>query len=127
MINADKTHLIVMGTKKTAASRNEVSLVAGEHIIEHTRTEKLLGANICEDLKWNEHLLNNEQSVVRQLTSRINGLVKVFARGGLLFDSPWTMGDPSPWAMGDRPPSTGGLGGGGVNVFSCIFQSQIAF
>ena len=37
------------------------------------------------------------------------------------------MGDPSLWAMGDQPPSTGGPGGGGVNVFSCIFQSQIAF
>ena len=83
MINADKTHLIVMGTKKTAASRNEVSLVAGEHIIEHTRTDKLLGDNICEDLKWKEHLLNNEQSVVRQLTSRINGLVKVCGLGWL--------------------------------------------
>ena len=81
VINADKTHLIVMGTKKTAARRNEVSLVAGEHIIEHSRTEKLLGANICEDLKWKEHLLQNEQSVVRQLTGRINGLVKVCARG----------------------------------------------
>ena len=62
VINAEKTHLIVMGTKKTAARRNEVSLAAGEHIIEHTRTEKLLGANICEDHKWKEHLLNNEQS-----------------------------------------------------------------
>ena len=59
VINADKT-LIVMGTENTAARRNEVSLVAGDHIIEHTRTEKLLGANICEDLKWKEHLLNNE-------------------------------------------------------------------
>ena len=36
---------------------------------------------------------------------------------GLLFDSPWTMGDPSLWAMGDQPPSTGGPGGGGVTVF----------
>jgi hypothetical protein len=40
----------------------------------------LLGANICEDLKWREHLLSNEQSVVSQLTSRINGLLKVCAR-----------------------------------------------
>ena len=42
---------------------------------------------------------------------------KNFLRG-LLFDSPWTMGDPSPWAMWDQSLSTGGLGGGGVNVFS---------
>ena len=81
VINAEKTHLIVKGTKKTAARRNQVSPVAGDHIIKHSRTEKLLGANICEDLKWKEHLLSNEHSVVRQLTSRINGLTKICARG----------------------------------------------
>ena len=32
--------------------------------------------------------------------------------GGLLFDSPWAMGDPSPWAMGDQSPSTGVQGEG---------------
>ena len=80
VINADKTHLIVMGTKKTASRRNEVSLLAGDHNIVHSRTEKLLGAHICEDLKWKEHLLNNEQSAIRQLTSRVNGLVKICER-----------------------------------------------
>ena len=69
-----------MGTKKTAARRHEVTLQAGDHTIDHTRTEKLLGVNICEDLKWREHLLGNEQSAVRQLTSRINGLLKVCCR-----------------------------------------------
>ena len=53
-------------------------------------------------------------------------LMYIYEERGLLFDSPWAMVDPSPWAMGDRPPSTGGMGGGRVNVFSCIFQSQIA-
>ena len=46
------------------------------------------------------------------------GICRHFDHRGLLFDSPWTMGDPSPWAMGDQPPSTGAPGGGGVNVFS---------
>ena len=66
-----------MGSKKTAAKRGEVFLQAGEHRIQPTRTEKLLGAIICEDFKWKEHILNHEESVVRQLTSRINGLTKV--------------------------------------------------
>ena len=57
-----------------------MSLLAGEHTIRHSRTEKLLGTNICEDLKWKEHLLGNEQSAIRQLTSRMNGLVQVCAR-----------------------------------------------
>ena len=60
-----------------AARRHEVTLQAGEHTIRPSKTEKLLGGNICENLKWREHLLDNEQSMVRQLTSRINGLVKV--------------------------------------------------
>ena len=80
VINADKTHLVVMGTKKTAAKRNQVVLQAGPHTVVPTRSEKLLGANICEDLKWKEHLLSNDQSLVRQLTSRINGLSIVCSR-----------------------------------------------
>ena len=48
VINADKTHLVVMGSKKTAAKRDEVFLQAGEHRIKPTRTEKLLCAIICE-------------------------------------------------------------------------------
>jgi hypothetical protein len=33
VINADKTHLVVMGKKKQDNLRDEVSLVAGTHII----------------------------------------------------------------------------------------------
>ena len=69
-----------MGTKKTVSRRNEVSLLAGVQTIRHSKTEKLLGANICEDLKWREHLHGNEQSAVRQLTTRMNGLVQVCSR-----------------------------------------------
>ena len=43
VINADKTHLLVMGTKATAARRHEVTLQAGEHLIRPTKTERLLG------------------------------------------------------------------------------------
>ena len=34
-----------IGTKKTASRRNEVSLLAGDHNIVHSKTEKLLGAH----------------------------------------------------------------------------------
>ena len=77
VINAENTHLIVMGTKATAVRKNEVTTQAGKHIITPTRTEKLLGGYICENLKWREHLVGSEQSLARQLTSRLNGLVKV--------------------------------------------------
>ena len=77
VINAEKTHLIVMGTKATAVRRQEVTLQAGVHTITPSRTEKLLGGYISENLKWKEHLVGSEQSLVRQLSSRLNGLVKV--------------------------------------------------
>ena len=80
VINGDKTHLVVMGTKKTAAKRQEVFVQADGHTIQPSRTEKLLGGVISEDLKWREHLLSSDQSLVTQLTSRINGLVKVASR-----------------------------------------------
>ena len=80
VINGDKTHLVVMGTKKTAARRQEVFVQADGHRIQPSKSEKLLGGIISEDMKWKEHLLNSDQSLVTQLTSRINGLVKVAYR-----------------------------------------------
>ena len=80
VINADKTHLVVMGTKATAGRRAKVYLEADGHIIHPSRTERLLGGHISEDLKWREHVLCSDQSLVRQSTSRINGLVKVAQR-----------------------------------------------
>ena len=80
VINGDKTHLVIMGTKKTAARRQEVSVQADGHTIEPSSSEKLLGGVICENMKWKEHLLGSDQSLVRQLTSRMNGLTKVSSR-----------------------------------------------
>ena len=53
MVNPDKTHLMVMGTKAMTAKRRKVSLTAGSYPIQPTQTEKLLGGIINEDLKWN--------------------------------------------------------------------------
>ena len=80
VINGDKTHLVVMGSRKSAARRQEVSINADGHIITPSRTENLLGAVICEDMKWKEHLLSSDRSLVLQLTSRVNGLSKVASR-----------------------------------------------
>ena len=65
VINADKTHLVVMGTKATAGRRAEVYLEADVNIIHPSRTERLLGGHISEDLKWRELVLCSDQSLVR--------------------------------------------------------------
>ena len=83
VINADKTHLVVMGTKATAAHRDDVKLEAGPHTITPSTTEKLLGCQISQDLKWKQHILEGEQSLVKQLTSRMNGLCMMTSRATL--------------------------------------------
>ena len=74
VINPEKTHLMVIGSDKTARSRQQVNMMAGEHCIKPSETEKLLGGHIHQSLKWNEHLANNKSSLLKQLNSRINGL-----------------------------------------------------
>ena len=77
VVNQDKTHLLVMGTKKMAAKRNEVSMRSGQFTIKPSVTEKLLGGHIHQSLLWNHHLADHKNSLISQLTSRINGLKKV--------------------------------------------------
>ena len=80
VINDEKTHLVVLGTKSMTVKRDSVSLQAGVHTITPTKNEKLLGCEVSQDLKWRHHLMDSEQSTIRQLTSRINGLCMISSR-----------------------------------------------
>ena len=75
VINPDKTHLIVMGSRKHRNTRIGVSVNASGHII--TPTEKLLGGQLHQSLTWNFHLRDHKGALINQLTSRINGLRRV--------------------------------------------------
>ena len=77
VINGDKTHLVVMGTRKMEAARRSVELIAGQHTIRPSETEKLLGCSINQNLKWQSHVQTGESSLTKQLTSRLNALQKV--------------------------------------------------
>ena len=68
---------MVMGTKKAVLSRQQVTMMAGNFSIKPTETEKLLGGNIHQSLKWNQHIADSKSSLIRQLTSRNNGLKKI--------------------------------------------------
>ena len=77
VINQDKTHLMVMGSKKTANLRKQVTMQAGTFVITPTETEKVLGGQIHQSLQWNQHLQGSKTSLVRQLSCRINGLKRI--------------------------------------------------
>ena len=77
VINPDKTHIMVIGTKKSALQRHQVSMMAGGFCIKPTETEKLLGGQVHQSLKWNQHIADSKSSLVKQLTSRNNGLKRI--------------------------------------------------
>ena len=55
----------------------QVTLTAGQFTIKPTQTEKLLGGQLHQSLQWNQHLRDHGQSLMKQLTGRINGLRRV--------------------------------------------------
>ena len=79
VINADKTHLLVLGPKKISEKRGLVSIKAGQFTIKPTESEKLLGCNIHQSLKWNLQIRDHNKSLARQINFRINGLKKIAA------------------------------------------------
>ena len=60
IINADKTHLLVLGTNASADRRSMVSMQANEYSIRPSNREKLLGSIVSDKLKWRQHILENE-------------------------------------------------------------------
>ena len=79
VINSDKTHLLVMASsRKHKIHQNYgITLNTGAEIIEPQNHEKLLGGFISNDLTWKENLKDNEKSLFRIVTTRINALSKI--------------------------------------------------
>ena len=69
VINDDKTHLLVMGSKKHAEDRERVSINTGTVVVTPLESEKLLGINIHQSLKWKEHVVDNEKSLIKKYAS----------------------------------------------------------
>ena len=83
VINDDKTNLMVLGTKGNMVVREQVEIQAGRFTIEPAKTAKLLGCELSDDLKWRHHIRDSDQSLLKQLNSRVNGLSIVSARADL--------------------------------------------
>ena len=66
-----------MGPKKVENRRKEVSIKAGQFTIKPTESEKLLGGYLHQSMQWNLHIRDHSKSLVKQLTTRINGLKKI--------------------------------------------------
>ena len=77
VINDDKTHLVVMGTRKNNEARKNVKIETGTVTIKPDTTEKLLGFQIHETLKFQEHCRDNRKSIFNKLIPRMNALKRL--------------------------------------------------
>ena len=84
-LNDDKTHLMVMSTSQARLSRerkgntDKVVIKTPIKDIEPSETEKLLGCWLHQDMKWGEHLQDNDESLIRSLNCRV-GALKMICR-----------------------------------------------
>ena len=74
VINDDKLHLVVFSNKSKRKQKELVTIQTESHVIRPSDHEKLLGCQISQSLKWNEHLVNNTESLINQLNRRLKGL-----------------------------------------------------
>ena len=79
VINPEKTHLMVLGSRRIRSETVKVSVEIGNLRINPTDTEKLLGGQLHHSLQWNLHLSDGEYSLAKQLNKRINGLKRISA------------------------------------------------
>ena len=74
VVNRDKTHVLLLGSKKHAIARNNFYIMAGDHKVVLSAAERLLGGHIHESLMWKEHIIEGKTSLIKQLVSRNNAL-----------------------------------------------------
>ena len=79
VLNSNKTHLLIMASLQKHRKHGNfgVLLDTGAEILEPIDNEKLLSAKISNDFLWNLHIRDDETSMFRNLTSKINALRKV--------------------------------------------------
>ena len=67
-LNDDKTHLLIMTTKQKQRILDiNIQIDTPTETIKPISTEKLLGIQIKDDLKWAEYIQNNDRSLLKQL------------------------------------------------------------
>ena len=63
--------------------RGQVDIQAGRFEIHPAISAKLLGCELSDDLKWKHPVRDSDQSLLKQLTSRVNGLSLISSRADL--------------------------------------------
>ena len=79
-LNDEKTHLMVMATsqkRRNISQGDAVQIITPTKVINQSQVEKLLGVWLHQDMKWSEYIIDNKESLVRGLSSRVGALKKL--------------------------------------------------
>ena len=78
-VNDDKTHLLVMSTsqKRRHLDTNSITINTPTATITPSTVERLLGAYVHQDMKWKDHVLNNDDSLIKSLNKRAGAIKKI--------------------------------------------------
>ena len=78
-VNDDKTHLLVMSTRQKRHHRDTsmVTINTPTATITPSSVERLLGAYIHQNMQWREHILDNQDSLLKCLNKRVGAIRKI--------------------------------------------------
>ena len=80
-VNDDKTHLLVMSTrqkrKHVDISDMTITTPTPTATVMSSSVERLLGAYVHEDMRWKDHFLDHDDSLVKSLNKRQGALKKI--------------------------------------------------
>ena len=78
-VNDDKTHLLVMTNrqKRRHVDTGSMTITTPTAVVKTSSVERLLGAQIHEDMRWKEHIMENEDSLVKSLNQRQGAIKKI--------------------------------------------------
>lgn len=78
-LNSSKTHLMIIRTRE--AHRRDgnlgIELSTGNEDIRPSECERLLGVVVSQDLRWDQHIRLHNNSLIKNLTVRLNALLKI--------------------------------------------------
>ena len=75
-LNDEKTHLLVMSTSQ-ANYKYQVTINTPLSEVKPSKSEKLLGCRVQDDLKWTEYLRDNKENLIRSLNTRLGALKRI--------------------------------------------------
>ena len=77
-VNDSKTHTMILTTSQLRKRRNiDVQVQIGGSIQETSAVEKLLGLHLDHNLKFSEHILSCDKSLVKSLNTRLKALLQI--------------------------------------------------